>query len=175
MGNGAVEHAWTVLCDRTSEDAATHNLRLEVVEQLQVVMPALPKGAAGFALPYKPALATLWSRSDADVPAKLDSRIGLVGPTGKALIEPVKHPVDLTTAVRARSIVNFDALPIVGPGVYRFIVEVREGTKWRRVAAVPLQVLDLAAGQPLVFGQGRALLPPTKSGKRATKKRRRKR
>lgn len=131
---------WTVLCSKTSIDRESNNISLfEVLEQVTVEGP--PEDAR-INLAATSTLVTEWMRSDIDQPESRFGRFSLVGPSGE-VFGGVEFEINLSDEVRHRSLINMHTLPLQGPGIYEFVIEIRDddGGGWQEASRIPLQVL----------------------------------
>lgn len=129
---------FALLAQSVSVDRESNNLSIiNVIDELAVPKetPNPPKGkpvTVGFTF----ALLVVWERTTSSVPETKEGRIVLIGPNSKrpAGIAPLK--IDLTGPnQRCRTVLRANVLPYQGPGIYRFVVQLKAGTKWRRVGS----------------------------------------
>jgi hypothetical protein len=149
-----IEHVWTVICSRAVVDGDSNIVSLQnVIEQINVVGEPPPDAVIAIELEVM----TLWARKDFDVPARGHARTAFLLPSGKPGIGPIESSIDLTEFKRHRSRGRFTALPIGQPGRYTFRVDYRgEGaSRWRRVAAVPLEVVFVPPGMERAVDEAR--------------------
>lgn len=141
-----IHHAWTILCRGSSTDKESNNITLfEVVEQ--VATPLTPelqdlakKSSALTPLTFE--LITLWSREQADVPAKGEVVVEIKSPSGSTK-KLGQYDVDLTTKMRARASATMPGLPVSEEGLHWITVSIRiftNGDDLRAVGRLPLQV-----------------------------------
>ena len=149
------QHIWSVLCYKASIDQVDNLVSLldipeklaaqeepkRIKEQLQEAKAQKKPGA----IPVKLQLLTWWVRSDHDKPEKAKARLRLVPPSGPKPL-PQEFSVDLEEHSSFRLRIMLQALPFPGFGRYWFFVELQSGNKWRRMAKIPL---DLVQGKPL--------------------------
>jgi hypothetical protein len=135
-------HVWTVLCTKASIDRQTNNVSLfDVLDNVSVFGPAYGGGAA-IAVPIQFEVAILWARSvitDAETGL---ARVTLVAPNGQRF-EGGTVAVELVNDFhRARTFIQINGLPLVGPGVYEFVVAYQSTgtTMWTEVDKIPLEV-----------------------------------
>jgi hypothetical protein len=66
-------------------------------------------------------------------------------PDGKIskLVGPLEYRVDLERHGKFRATGKIGGLPFKGYGVYRFVVQLKVGNRWKDVAAIPLEVIEL--------------------------------
>lgn len=135
-----IEHAWSVLCDKTIVDQDSKNIRLDVVEQIAAKgLPEAPRESL-LLLPFRPIVVSLWYRDQPDQPATGDARITFFSPT-EATLGTFDVAIDLTTAERCRTKLELPGLPVSTSGRYHFDVELRRDGQWIRLARLPLQVI----------------------------------
>jgi len=129
---------WSILCKKASIDQASNNVSLfEIVDQLNLQGP--PPGER-ILVPAQFDLATLWMRSDVDTPESDLARLTIEMPDGE-IVESSTFEVNLAQAVRHRNILSLSSLPVHGPGLYYFNIELQEVPgEWKRIHQVPLQV-----------------------------------
>lgn len=133
-----IQHVWTALCSGSSIDKVTNNISLfNVVEQIQF------EGWEGEPadVPCFLELVTLWSRVELDREGRGEARVILQTPEGSTGISK-PQAVDLRPYRRLRSRAQIPTIRIVGPGLYTFVVELRQQNQeeWVPVARVPLEV-----------------------------------
>ena len=135
------QHLWTVLCTNSSIDQTTNNVSLfGVVEQLQIGGGA-PTDQR-IIIPAQFQLVILWMRSNLDQPEMATARFSLQSPNGE--VSPGGEvQVELSTAIRSRNVITINGLPVNGPGVYKFITEIRglDEQEWTRVHELPVQII----------------------------------
>ena len=140
-----MEHIWSVLCRLSIVDQKRNNVSLiEVMEQLSFVGETEVESEHTPALTFPVELVTLWSRSDLKTPEASRARVLMLSPEGEFLNpEGVEYEVDLTEFQRFRAMGKFEALPYVGDGIYRFVVQSldAEREQWRDVASIPLEIV----------------------------------
>jgi hypothetical protein len=148
----SVEHAWTVVCDKTIIDRETNNISLDSAEQLNVELLPPTGDAPGVMLAARISIASLWYRSPVDQPAKANHRMRVIAPNQET-VGQTDAVVDLTEHTRTRTISKLPALPVpkaaFGGGWYYFVIELETNGEWRQVAKVPLE-----------FQIGTPVLPP---------------
>jgi hypothetical protein len=86
-------------------------------------------------------LVSLWSRVELDKPTAGEARITVLTPVGKRSV-PNVTAIDLREFRRLRSRSQIAGLPLDRPGLYWFVVELRqeEQNKWTEVAKIPLEI-----------------------------------
>lgn len=139
---------WAVLCQNSVIDKATNTISLfNVVEEIQVAPqppqePLIPPAAGrGASIVFQ--LVTLWGRSNEDAPEQGRGRLRLVLPDGESTITG-EYEVDLAKFLRLRHITQIATLPIRNEGIYKFVVESKEGdSDWSIKFEVPLRVVFL--------------------------------
>jgi len=130
-----IEHAWTVVCSKSSVDNQSNNISLfEILEQINLA-GSVPSDAV---LPMSFDIVSLWYRI-ADGLDQASGRVLLVDPAN--VERPLgEFTVDLNTNPRMRTIHRVNGLPINGRGTYFFRIELRRGDEWNIEASIPLQV-----------------------------------
>jgi hypothetical protein len=137
---------WCVLSEDAIVDKATNKLSLfSVLEEITIISPPprMPSvsGSEGSGLSIMFKLVTLWYRSEVSVPESGFGRISLITPEGKRR-EGGEFPIDLTEFLRLRHIVTISSVPLVGDGIYRFIIDGRkEAEEWSKMCEVPLRIV----------------------------------
>lgn len=133
-----IDHIWTVICSRAVIDERSRNVSIQsVLEQIKVGVPHEPN----FVLGIKLDVVSFWIRTDPNIPARGNTRLSLLAPSGENL-GTFEAALDLSEYERGRKILHFDQLPIQSPGRHYFQIELRheEETEWNTVAAIPLTV-----------------------------------
>jgi hypothetical protein len=141
-GLAMIEHLWSVLCSRILTDEKTRNISLiDIVGQVSVTSE-LPKEGETSILTIPLVLASMWRRSDLNIPTQGEFQIILTDPKGKELARG-EMLIDLTQKhLRARTMCNFNGIPVTEAGTYRFGIHFRVSTEdeWRYASSVPLEV-----------------------------------
>jgi hypothetical protein len=139
-----IEHIWSVLCARSATDRETNNLSLfEILEQVNILGP-LPDPGANAAFPMQYEVVSLWARANSAEAEESRGRIKLIAPSG-AQVFAQEFPVNLSENLRMRTQLRSMGFPLLGPGRYRFEVEIqRANENWETVARIPLQVESIA-------------------------------
>lgn len=135
-----IEHAWSVVCDKTIVDSDSNNISLDAVEQLSVGGLEVPAEKEAVMLPYRLTVASLWYRTDPDVEATGKARILFLAPNSEELGR-FEVDLDLAGHERSRTRCVMQAIPIAGPGRYLFVVELKLDSDWMPVARIPYQVI----------------------------------
>lgn len=138
-----LRHIWSVLCLKSVIDKDTNNITLvEVLEQLNLVVPPLPPQERNI-LPVEYEIVSFFTRETDNQPSQGSVRITLQGPSGNALEEPNQFAIDLSVSERMRHRTRMAGVPLVGPGLYNFLVEYNNETDltWRTATKLPLQIL----------------------------------
>ena len=140
-----IEHVWTVLCRRSVVDSDTNSISLiESVESIQFGLDKPKDAPTPAGLPLELELVTLWIRSDRRVPEHSQYRVFVQLPDESEREAGESVIIDLREFERLRARVRFDGIPFVGPGRYRFVVQLQEGEAWTTVARVPLDIEETA-------------------------------
>lgn len=135
-----IDHVWTVVCSRAVIDRDSNNLSIhDVIEQLTIQGEPVPDASA----PIELEVVTLWARKDLDVPARGYGRLTFLSPSGKTKAGPFPIDIDLSEYRRYRTRARFRSLPVGEPGCHTFRIDYKaeDGKRWRRVAAIPLEVI----------------------------------
>lgn len=134
-----IDHVWSVLCWRTSTDHINKNISLfDVVEEI-TLSTNNPIAEDGAILPIELTVASLWIRSDDDVPGMGWSRIQFQYPSGQKLDE-LEVEINLSNHLRSRGIAKIQGLRIKGEGRYSFSIQLLQGEEWEEVARIPLHI-----------------------------------
>lgn len=134
-----IDHVWTVVCSSAVIDRETNNISIHnVIERLIIHAEPAPDGR----LPMQLHVASLWARSDFERPARGMARATLITPLGLRKNRP-EFAINLTEYLRARTIWKLESLPVPGSGRYIFRIDFKPegGKRWKRVAAVPVEVI----------------------------------
>ena len=134
-------HIWTILCSKASIDQQTNNISIfDVIERLTIA--GAPHDAT-IALPIQANLVVLWMRSEYTTPEAAVGRFTLVAPN-RTTLGGGQFEINLGDPhIRARNIMRMNSLPLQGPGVYNFVIELQdpENNTWSVVATLPLEVI----------------------------------
>lgn len=147
------EHLWSVLCHKASIDRDSNVVSLlEVAESFEI--GGIPKDAK-VVVPLNLELVSFWTRSKPEERETATSRYWLVEPDGTRF-SGGESTIDLTTGGRSRTIVRMNGLPLTGPGVYTFNVDLKgPDGRWMEVAKIPLEVTYAANGTPPIPARAR--------------------
>ena len=153
------EHIWTVLCRKklADEDDGLVSL-IDVFERIagdseleDDLRKATQSGQRGVSFPIEMRLVSWWIRSDDSKPETIQTRLGIVSPSGEQLTSQ-EIPVDLTATTSARATVRFTRMVMAGFGRYWFVVEKHvEGkgkSRWLEVAKLPIEIVRPDAAAP---------------------------
>jgi hypothetical protein len=133
-----INHVFSVICDKSSIDSETNKVSiLEVLEQLIVFTDQSER----ISLPIQFELFSLWTRAQFDKPAQGQMRIHFCNPSGVCKVQ-AEVAIDLSSVLFYRTRFRANGIELVGPGVYKFVVELKpdEKTEWVEVAQLPLWV-----------------------------------
>jgi hypothetical protein len=137
-----INHAWTIICQKSVIDQDTNNMSLDVLEQLTFQLPILPDEDQGYIIPFNLEVISLWYRNQADPGEKKQGYLTFVAPNGAELMK-ANIDIDLTTHHRTRSRIRLTSLPIPKDtsGYFQFIIEVESKKQKTKVARVPLEII----------------------------------
>lgn len=135
-----IEHAWTVVCEKTALDQETGNITLDAVDCINLTGPIDPPGLT--MLPRRIDVVSFWFRRDAEGPEQARATVELLTSTGNPV---TRFALDLgfeRGELRRRTRHILTALPHVGPDRYEFVVTLRDSSDSppREVTRVPLEV-----------------------------------
>lgn len=140
------KHVWTVLCRSSVVDRETNILSLlDITEHMNMEGSAdlfeEAKQKESPAVPVEFQLISFWIRSDLSVPETKLLRVYLVAPDAWQS-PPVQASINLEgTYLRFRHRLNIGALPLRGPGLYTWCVQLNtHGDSWETVAEIPITV-----------------------------------
>ena len=136
-----INHAWTVICQKSIIDRETNNVSLDVLEQLNVTIPTIPTEAKGVIFPMPIEIVSLWYRGYKDPGIKGDGRLRIVAPNNKD-VGFANINIDLATSHRYRTRVRLNnlSIPKGTSGYFHFIVELKSNNKWIEITRIPLEV-----------------------------------
>lgn len=138
------KHIWTIVCRRSIVEKDTNVLSIiDVIEQLSVEVHAPPQrpdsevfGSAAFHL------ISFWERTDpkrAEPSTQIEMRV--ISPSGKKLGKLEAGFAMNDPHVRSRATVSVPSMPVQESGRYEINVYLKKGTRWQRVATVPLTIV----------------------------------
>lgn len=133
-----IQHAWSVLVEKTIIDRETNNVSLDVVEQIGFAAPGLQETTRAL-IPTKLEIVSLWYRETAAIAERGSARIRVLAPGGDE-VGQLTIGIDVATNERMRTRCNFGAIPFAGSGRYQYVVERQDGTAFTEVARIPLEV-----------------------------------
>ena len=135
------KHVWSVLAQRVIQDRTSNQLSLiDLIDVISVKFDRPPDSEKQLAFQLNLQLVSSWMRSNPATPEQGTTRLSVVSPTGKRSVGSGELLIDLRTTPNARTIFRTGKLPYTGPGTYGFVVELRQGKSWKRVASVPFEV-----------------------------------
>lgn len=132
-----IGHAWTVFCLQAIIDQRTNTVTLvNAIEQLNVPADLSPGDKGPMC-----EIATLWYRTDPDVPAKGKAQFRILGPNGEETTL-YELEIDLSEYERLRSVrgIQVEAPMLDGRYFIRVYLWNEELEAWEQVAAVPIKV-----------------------------------
>ena len=136
-----IRNIWSVLCTKSITDVQSQNVTLvEVPEELYILFDENEKALNVL---INSELVTYWERENENIPGNGAFRVRLKFPEGSPEPELKNEDVayvDLTDNLRARVVMRVQTIPVFGPGIYRFFVEVQSDDDWQEVASIPLLV-----------------------------------
>ena len=136
-----IEHAWSVICDKTIIDQDTNNISLDVIEQINFIKVPIPEGMKGIIIPAPLIIVSLWYRIKSDSPCRGRSRVKILSPSDEQ-VGVVEIDIDLTQHQRCRTRCRINGLPVPNgqSGIFHFIVDLFRDENWAEVAKIPLEV-----------------------------------
>jgi hypothetical protein len=136
-----IQHAWTVVCEKSVIDKDTNNISLDVLEQLNINVPTIPSDAEGVIFPVRMEIVSLWYRTSDENISKAEGRVRIEASTGEAVVS-ADIGIDFSKSSRYRTRARLGGLPIPkdSSGNYYTIVELKVDGKWVEVSKVPLEV-----------------------------------
>lgn len=143
-----MKHVWSLLAQHVITSQETQNLSLiDIVDRIGF-LPApgheRPKGISSISIQLY--LVSLWIRSKPEEAEEGRGRIIVKDPRGRQIIkkEIMEFKIDLTKTQYFRMTGIFKSLPFTVNGMYRVVVQLQVGNKWKEVAFVPLQLVEEA-------------------------------
>jgi hypothetical protein len=111
----------------------------DVIEDIQTIKPVIPPEHAGKhpALPVRWYIATQWKRKHDDRPEKARSRCRVYSPDGRQIAQ-LEQDINLEAHPRMRGLMRLPFLPLVGEGVYRFVMYCGVRNRWKKVSEIPV-------------------------------------
>ena len=135
---------WAVLCESSSIDQETNNVSLfNILEEMHFLEPPhqdMTQGNVTVA-PFRFILIALFSRSDVNRGERSVARLVIASPGGLDSDTLPEFEVDLESAHRNRTRLNFGGFPLKGEGEYSFQIQTPDqGGDWQVLFELPLQV-----------------------------------
>ena len=132
-----INHHFSLICNRAVIDESTKSLSIfDVIEQINVV--AEPDQLVKIPIHFE--IISVWLRSDLSTPEKGVARVFLQDPKGISK-KTVEVNIELTTSTFFRSIIIVSVIELRGPGLYNFIVELKQNNdKWEKMTSIPFIV-----------------------------------
>jgi hypothetical protein len=137
---------WVIVCERAIVEEQVKALSIiAVMEQVRVrpsaTLPPVPSGKERPALlAHRFTIVQFWTRSDPAIPETCESRTILYDTRGKQFAV-ITNPVDLVRFKSLRSIAAAPGFPWTGPGVVRMSVELKAGSRWRKVGSTEVEIV----------------------------------
>lgn len=136
---------WVLLCERAIIEARSNTISLvALMENLNIPAPPpeISKPGRLVGVPFRFYVVQQWLRSRATISERVPARLALKGPDNKQ-ISITEFNVDLTAAPKARVITQASGFTLAGEGIYRFLVQARQGSSWRTLREAELNVVFL--------------------------------
>lgn len=133
-----IEHIWTVVCSRAVVDQRSNNISLEnIIEQVSVA--GAPAPGTGLRFPLD--VMSLWTRADLSEPDQGQGRLRFLSPSGETIAER-EFEINVSGDIkRYRANIHLEGLPLKGEGQYTFHTDFWDGSEWREVASIPLEIV----------------------------------
>lgn len=132
-----IKHCFSLICGHAVVDERTQLLSVfDIIEQINV--NAEPSQTVR--IPMRFDLVSVLMRGDTNNPEKGMSRISLCKPKGNQ--DTIREvDIELNDSTFFRSILSFSGIELTGPGLYKFLIELKQGDKdWEEVAEIPFTV-----------------------------------
>ena len=132
-----IKHNFSLICGHAVVDERTKLLSVfDIIEQINV--NAEPSQTVR--IPMRFDLVSVLIRDDINNLENGVSRISLCKPKGNSdTIQEVD--IELNDSTLFRSILSFSGIELTGPGLYKFLIELKQGDKdWEEVAEIPFTV-----------------------------------
>lgn len=143
---------WVILCERAIIEAQANTISLvALVENLNMPAPPPEMSQPGksVVVPFRFYIVQQWLRARPNIAERVPARLALKGPDNKQM--PImEFSVDLTAAPRARVITQAPGLTLAGEGIYKFLVQAKQGSSWRTLREAELNVVFLPDGRKTV-------------------------
>src|SRR6478735_7312215 len=120
-----IEHAWSVICDKSFIDRDTNLVSMDAFEQIDIKVPGGEAASPhSFVIPCNVMIVSLWYRSGTPYAEgeRAHARVQLLAPGGRELWAD-SLPLDLTEFPRYRTRIGIPGgLPYAGAGTYFCVV-----------------------------------------------------
>lgn len=136
-----INHAWTVVCEKSIIDKETNNISLDVLEQMAIRTLPFPADVKGIIFPVQMEIISLWYRGLSEDGAKGHARLRIIMPNNEE-VSVTNIDIDLITSHRQRTRSRLNGLPVPKnvSGYFYFIVEMELDHNWVEVSRIPLEV-----------------------------------
>ncbi|MBI2611227.1 hypothetical protein HYW54_00585 [Candidatus Gottesmanbacteria bacterium] len=149
-----MRHIWSILCRSSQIDKETNNLSIiNVFEQLGITLDQKDheKKIATVNIPIDYEIVSLWVKDTHGKKEKAEIILEIVDPKGKILKSFMQTGEMPETMRRLRTRFRIQGLGITLPGIYIFVIKIKEDGKrdFRIASEVPLEVqLNIAYKNP---------------------------
>ena len=132
-----IKHQFSLICGHAVVDERTKLLSVfDIIEQINVNADA----DQTIKIPMHFDLVSSWIKDENGKSKSATSRISLCKP--KEIVNEIKVvDIELTKSTLFRSIISFSGIKLTGPGLYKFLIEIKQEDKeWEEVAEIPFTV-----------------------------------
>lgn len=132
-----IKHHFSLICGHAVVDERTKLLSaFDIIEQINVNA----NEDETIQIPMHFDLISAWIRDEKGKSENATSRISLCKP--KEIVNEIKViDIKITGSTFYRSIISFSGIKLTGPGLYKFLIEIKQEDKdWEEVAEIPFIV-----------------------------------
>lgn len=138
-----IKNVWSVLCEGSSVDKDTGRVSLfNTVENLKIFPVEGSLLENKLTVDVRLQIVSLWARENPEEPAVGSVRLMFCDPSDVCK-NRLEIEVDLATNFYHRSIIKIQSIELNGPGLYKFLLELKESEsdRWAPVTTLPLMVV----------------------------------
>jgi len=132
-----IKHHFSLICGHAVVDERTKLLSVfDIIEQINVNADV----DQTIQIPMHFDLVSAWMKDENGKSESATSRISLSKP--KEILNEIKVvDIDLSKSTFFRSIISFSGIKLTGPGLYKFLIDIKlENKDWEEVAEIPFTV-----------------------------------
>lgn len=138
-----IQHVWSVLCKHSVIDKDTNNISMfDILEQLIINNGSgIKSNKTGVIIPIEYEIINFWTTDKKDVDNKSTMRVDIYNPEGKKE-KTFEQKLEIPKGNRRlRTRLQINGFLVKIPGIYVFEVSYLQHDKYKKVAALPLEII----------------------------------